>query len=263
MKARLLPFLEQSQTYNALNASAITFSPLNITGRFTKISPFLCPSDSNEPGVSVAIAGFTGQLPSTNYPNCIGTFAPEATTGYIDGPAYYLGATSPSSAVVTLASITDGTSNTVIFSEFIRFRAVAGNGTWQIYQDTADSAKVAKALLTLATDCQSSVVIAPAANGVASDDGMKGMDWLYQHCGAGGCYSHINTPNKKACYFAGSKTAGHPTSTMVGASSYHPGGVNVAFLDGSVRFVKDSVSQPTWWAVATKSGGEVVSADSY
>jgi len=51
--------------------------------------------------------------------------------------------------------------------------------------------------------------------------------------------------------------------TMIGASSYHPGGVNVGFLDGSVKFVKDSVDLATWGAIATKAGGEVVSADSY
>ena len=33
---------------------------------------------------------------------------------------------------------------------------------------------------------------------------------------------------------------------MIGASSYHPGGVNVGFLDGSVKFIKDSVSLQTW-----------------
>jgi hypothetical protein len=36
----------------------------------------------------------------------------------------------------------------------------------------------------------------------------------------------------------------------------------VVFLDGSVKFVKDSVSTQTWWSVATMSGGEVVGADS-
>ena len=50
---------------------------------------------------------------------------------------------------------------------------------------------------------------------------------------------------------------------MIGASSYHPGGVNVGFLDGSVKFIKDSVSLQTWGAIATKAGGEVVSSDSY
>jgi prepilin-type processing-associated H-X9-DG protein len=51
--------------------------------------------------------------------------------------------------------------------------------------------------------------------------------------------------------------------TIVGASSYHPGGVNVGFLDGSVRFVKQTVNPSTWWAIATMAGGEVVDASSY
>jgi prepilin-type N-terminal cleavage/methylation domain-containing protein/prepilin-type processing-associated H-X9-DG protein len=263
MKARLLPFFEQTSIYNALNFSAVTFSPLNVTSRFSKIATFLCPSDSSQPSVSVTTGTFSGTLPLTNYPNNIGTFAPEATTGTVNGPAYYVGVTAPSSSLVTLATITDGTSNTAIFSEYLTYENSTQNGNWQIYQDTVDSAKVAAPLLTLATDCQAAVTIAPAATGVASDDGLKGVDWLFQHRGAGGCYSHVMTPNKKACYFTGSKTAGHPTSTMVGASSFHPGGVNVAFLDGSVRFIKDSVSQPTWWALATKAGGEVISSDSY
>jgi hypothetical protein len=33
--------------------------------------------------------------------------------------------------------------------------------------------------------------------------------------------------------------------------------------DGSVRFVKSSVSMPTWWALGTIAGGEIVSSDSY
>ena len=134
----------------------------------------------------------------------------------------------------------------------------------QIYQDTKDSAKVVTALATIASDCQAATAIAvPTTSLASSDDGIKGVEWLFQHCGAGGCYSHIQTPNKKACYFTGSSTAGHPTSTIVGASSNHAGGVNVTFLDGSVKFVKDSVSQQTWWAIATKANGEVVDASSY
>jgi hypothetical protein len=39
--------------------------------------------------------------------------------------------------------------------------------------------------------------------------------------------------------------------------------VNVAFLDGTVRFVKDTVSWPTWAAISTMAGGEVISADSF
>ena len=49
----------------------------------------------------------------------------------------------------------------------------------------------------------------------------------------------------------------------VNASSFHPGGVNVAFGDGSVRFVKNTIAMPTWWALGTRAGGEIISADSY
>jgi prepilin-type processing-associated H-X9-DG protein len=47
------------------------------------------------------------------------------------------------------------------------------------------------------------------------------------------------------------------------ATSNHPGGCNVLFADGSVRFVKSSINVPTWWSLGTRNGGEVVSSDSY
>jgi prepilin-type processing-associated H-X9-DG protein len=46
-------------------------------------------------------------------------------------------------------------------------------------------------------------------------------------------------------------------------SSAHPGGVNVAFGDGSVRFMKDSIALSVWRALSTRNGGEVVSASDY
>ena len=47
------------------------------------------------------------------------------------------------------------------------------------------------------------------------------------------------------------------------ARSRHPGGVNVGMGDGSVRFVKNSVNLPTWRALSTTQGGEVISSDAY
>jgi prepilin-type processing-associated H-X9-DG protein len=49
----------------------------------------------------------------------------------------------------------------------------------------------------------------------------------------------------------------------VTVSSNHPGGVNVCFTDGSVRFIKDSVGLQPWWAIGTRNGGETVSSDQY
>jgi prepilin-type processing-associated H-X9-DG protein len=56
---------------------------------------------------------------------------------------------------------------------------------------------------------------------------------------------------------------GGPTYMSLAASSYHPGGVNTLFADGSVRFIKSSISPITWRALGTIAGGEVVSADQY
>ena len=43
--------------------------------------------------------------------------------------------------------------------------------------------------------------------------------------------------------------------------SMHPGGVNVALCDGSVRFVNESISLDTWQALGTPAGGEVIGSD--
>ena len=45
-------------------------------------------------------------------------------------------------------------------------------------------------------------------------------------------------------------------------SSYHPGGVNLLFGDGSVRFIKETVALNVWRALSTRNGGEVISSDS-
>jgi len=55
---------------------------------------------------------------------------------------------------------------------------------------------------------------------------------------------------------------GDPTTHYLSARGKHPGGVNVLLGDGSVRFIKDSISIPTWRALSSRAGGEVISADS-
>ena len=46
-----------------------------------------------------------------------------------------------------------------------------------------------------------------------------------------------------------------------GMYSFHPGGANVAFADGSVRFVQANISMTIMSALITKNGGEVIPAD--
>ena len=63
----------------------------------------------------------------------------------------------------------------------------------------------------------------------------------------------------ECCNAAGCRFSG----AAEGFKSRHPGGANFLFCDGSVKFLKASISMPTYCALGSRGGGEVVSADSY
>jgi prepilin-type processing-associated H-X9-DG protein len=54
-----------------------------------------------------------------------------------------------------------------------------------------------------------------------------------------------------------------PTYMSLSASSRHPGGVNALLADGSVKFMKDTISPVVWRSLGSIQGGEVISADQY
>ena len=61
----------------------------------------------------------------------------------------------------------------------------------------------------------------------------------------------------------GNRTLNDPEAHVEDYWSRHPGGVNFLFADGSVHFLKDSINPATWRALATRAGAEVISSDSY
>jgi prepilin-type processing-associated H-X9-DG protein len=77
----------------------------------------------------------------------------------------------------------------------------------------------------------------------------------------------VATPNMKQAWFNDCWDAcqgcGIYTSNFSNGQSNHPGGVNVLFGDGSVRFVKDSINPRTWMAIGTRNMSEVISSDAY
>ncbi|MDR3632198.1 MAG: DUF1559 domain-containing protein [Isosphaeraceae bacterium] len=260
MKGRILPFMEQQQVYNAINfnASAVSWggSPdqgtaINATVIQTKVSSFLCPSDPNVGNNSAFFGSF---IPGcTNYGNN-GGLARYYSNWVPLGPIYFTGNDGSLNNVITIASITDGTSNTQIMSEFIK--------------GTAGQQKPGLNLALSSTQYQASggPVYQPALSAVDSQNcqqsttyswDYKGEYWLVHDGGRGGAITNINQPNKKSC------NAGSQIDNTISAQSFHSGGVNVLFLDGSVKFIKSSISQATWWAISTYSLGEVVSSDSY
>jgi prepilin-type N-terminal cleavage/methylation domain-containing protein/prepilin-type processing-associated H-X9-DG protein len=251
LKPRLLSFIEQTALFNATNFMVPYSYPHNWTTETTVMNAFLCPSDGNIPSGTSTLNGVSRQVGYVSYPNNIGTFA-QNNGGRLDGPAYILGV-STMGGTVSVSSISDGLSNTVIFSETLRGRGDNNPGRYQIYTSTSPNTS-ATPLATLASSCLAAPNTPIAYNAV-------GSAWLDDNCGKGGCYSHIMTPNKKSCWFSNATLS--KNWTMLDASSNHSGGVNVALLDGSVKFIKDAVSQQTWWALATISAGEVIDASSY
>jgi len=288
MKTRLLPYLEQSTLYNALNQSysywIVTAGQAgyrcNNTVPMATVSTFICPSDGNDPQwmmPSPAANWADGNTGRSSYPNNIGICL-GLNGNKFDGPAWQLGSTPgsppasalpngpPTGPVMTMAAIPDGTSNTAIFSEFVKGRNSSDIGLLAIMQGGVSftgvstiafpGASIASIMQQVDTLCEQSTTLAHK---------QKGLNWIDHRCGFGGGYSHLQPPNKKACFLltAGSASEGAAVNrTQVGASSNHPGGVNVGFLDGSVKFIKSSINLQTWGALATTEGEEVIDANS-
>jgi len=100
-------------------------------------------------------------------------------------------------------------------------------------------------------------------------DDAFGAQWLLSmdYAVANNGYTHVMPPNSLSCIgnpvFGVSDASWGGVGSATTATSNHPGGVNVGFSDGSVRFIKNSIGLQTWWALGSRNGGEVVSADQY
>jgi prepilin-type processing-associated H-X9-DG protein len=93
---------------------------------------------------------------------------------------------------------------------------------------------------------------------------IQGDTWAF------GVYGHSignfvlgRNPKYPNCIDQTSNASDFDRPGVFAASSYHPGGANVGMVDGSVRFLKDSVNLQTVWALGSRDQGEVLSADSY
>ena len=285
--ARLLPYLERQVAFNEINmwfgsrwsdgdvvyrdhnppddASGGSDSIPQMTVLTLQIATFLCPSDVN-PGSSgtFSLAGVSRKVGASNYASNIGLNR-RITGGVADsgcklnGPNYVASNWDKSvNSTTNIATFTDGTSNTAIFSEWIKGEAVptgvARNGLAEVY-NLGENSNFYRTDFQFAQLCNT--VPITSAN---QQWQWKGEWWGY---GATMIYSHTQTPNRTSCVYHDINQDGRGTITMIAASSNHPGGVNVLFMDGSVRFVKSSVNYRAWYAIATPNAGEAISSTSY
>jgi prepilin-type N-terminal cleavage/methylation domain-containing protein/prepilin-type processing-associated H-X9-DG protein len=279
MKTRILPFLEQQAVWNALNQSFDFNGAQQPTAGATTISTFLCPSDGNtvaRPGSSYNGLDFG----DTNYYNNLGTLL-SLHGGTFDGPAYLMG--SIYGPTVTLASIQDGTSNTAIFSENLMGNdssgttsnsgpGFAGPGSFYIMTTAITTTSPPSPNLgSLGANLQFISQTYCPPNAALSFYSNNGFAWLSAGNGEGGGYSHAQTPNQKNCWGSNQDTTAPNAyanevsqyGSMITARSNHPGGVNMLFLDGSVRFIKNGINPGTYGALGTIAGGEIIDAGGY
>jgi prepilin-type N-terminal cleavage/methylation domain-containing protein/prepilin-type processing-associated H-X9-DG protein len=275
---RLLPYMEQTPAYNAWNHafgarwnenSPIYYQTPNGTVIAMQIQSFLCPSDNqNNSGTLDGPPGVlqTNAPKSSNYPANYGLNRrinhappnnPDGGDWNANGPAYvattwddYL------SRNIGIDSFTDGTNNTAIFSEWVKgpMQQPGKDGLGMVYFLPGKANTDA-----FATDIQFAQACAQTQPIAANQAwGWKGEWWAW---GAQMIYSHTNMPNRYACQYNDQNNDWRATITLINASSNHPGGVNVLFMDGSVRFIKSSISYQPWYAIATPDRGETLSSD--
>jgi prepilin-type N-terminal cleavage/methylation domain-containing protein/prepilin-type processing-associated H-X9-DG protein len=254
--AQMLGFLGETALYNALNFTwgmnaSTTAGPIQKTVYLSVVKTFICPSDPN--------AGVTNL---NSYNDCFGTTTYIATNQVTSG----------SNGLFTywqsygVRDCTDGVSNTIAFSE-----ALVGDGGTS-YTKTAGVAQLSTLPATVQVlDAAASVnLVQPgltACNAAWKAQSAKlntnrGNYWIHG-TEAQTMFNVVVTPNSQQYPWSWCSSAAIGDAQFCKANSNHPGGVNTLMADGSVKFLKDSINQQTYWALGTKARGEVISADAY
>jgi len=295
-QAMMLSYMEQTPMYNAINfdyCGGYNYGQYaNATSWAAVITTFMCPSDTQV--ARGPVPSGTGPPNTNSYRGSVGTTS--SSWYWVPGPGYascqpdpynFNGNTPPGNPGCTPSStgifcywmpygirdVTDGTSNTVAFSE-----SLVGDPNWQPLGGRNNSVLN---VTTATPACVDDVSVLPNATLVAA---LQACTTAYKAGGTGlistangdrwgwgavsiTLFQTIVTPNSKQYPWNSCKAScpscGPDDAAFSNAQSNHPGGVNVMFADGSVKFIKDSISQQAWFAIGTKANGEVISSDSY
>ncbi|WP_068421616.1 DUF1559 domain-containing protein [Planctomyces sp. SH-PL62] len=253
---RILPLMENGATFNAINFDHSGESPQNITVAALSIAAFLCPS---EPDARPATAN-VGISNVTNYGFCMGDWF---VWGGFQGPENR-SAFGPNRSR-RWSDFVDGASNTLVAAE--------GKAKQPLYRDCGGLSLV-KNPSAIPGPEQAPLDVVPEYGGGGCEFKTGHSEWSdgqAHHTG----FTTAWTPNKKTVGSSPSgepvdlditgqrEKKGGPTFAAITARSHHAGGVNALFGDGSVRFIKDGIAGPTWRALGTVAGGEVVGSDSF
>jgi prepilin-type processing-associated H-X9-DG protein len=269
---RLLGGIEGGAIYNALNFSLDynDSTGANFTSASAVINVFLCPSVARassglrdhaaaDPNGSAYEKSTGSGYGYTDYgATCYTDIDPQGRTGQLGSTsiAPYRNKSIRSDGLLKqgltgLAECTDGLSNTVAFAED------AGRDETYVSQ--------------YAEDYYGGQGNAPTRNvpGFSAGAGRRFWRWAEPHSSlgvSGGINNKFRPMHEDSPFesFPGVlQTAGNKAGNNQGLFSFHPGGINALFGDGSVRFLKEGINVVTLRNLVTQKGGEMVSADAY
>jgi prepilin-type N-terminal cleavage/methylation domain-containing protein/prepilin-type processing-associated H-X9-DG protein len=248
VQAVVLAYVEQANIYNLFDLTQdVNSSAANATARLQQVPIYMCPADT-----SLAKQGNAGR---SNYFGNIGAQAYTAgsQTSPLGGTFYYIprnGAQYDPKGF-RFSDILDGTSNTAMFSEVRR-----GNNTAGTYQPQ-------DVRLVPFNNPAVDDFTPPATCNATSGSAVRyaGLQY-YRNLMATSLYTHTRLPNSPSGDCQDTLQRAGDTGTLfaghITARSYHTGGVNVCLADGSVRFVRDTISLQTWQALGTRAGNEII-----
>jgi prepilin-type N-terminal cleavage/methylation domain-containing protein/prepilin-type processing-associated H-X9-DG protein len=255
----LLPYLEQGPLFDRANVASYMagYQSGNAAVRDSwravvqneTIVTYLCPADV---GSKAPFAGYTSVVGVNSTPApgpwARGNYAASAGPGWwpisLNGAAYAesYGTTGPVFGInfgAALPNLRDGTSNVVLFNEVrVGVGTTDPRGVWAMGFPGA-SITAANAI----GDCTT-----PNDANEGSDD-VEGCPQFW--------YAGIGAQDHIGCS-TGLFNLGW-ASWQAQARSSHPGGVNVCFADGSVRFISDYIAQGLWFYVLSADDGNNVS----
>ena len=286
--AQIMPYMEQGPVYQRLNFSIGSDDNVdtmtNATARMTRVASFLCPSSTLPIGsfyCGASVPGLNGpaRYPGNNYFASVGPTSIPWISGKPPGIFAIMGPND--STAIGIRDITDGTSNTIAFGEWKMgdfdsnklsiqdvvniLQYTPGFGNWgggaQSQMPSGGMANFTTMLQTCAGTYNSTIT--HGGSNWEYNKSTLGREW----CTAQYAHTLGNTllapnpsyPNCNMEPWGGDFDA----PGLYSMSSYHPGGANAAFADGSVRFIKSSTGLPVIWALGSKANNDVVSSDQY
>ena len=239
--AYLLPYVEEgslqgqidlaSAPTNVVVAGVSYSGARNLPAGSEAVAVLQCPSDTAEGRVSGLVYG------ATNYAANTGSAAVDAGSVRLADGVFFL------ESKVAFNDLADGSSHTAAFSERM---LGTGQSTTSLPNQSGLYILELKNSVTLAVD----TCATPSSGTWFSQRGGK---WILGNYG-NTLYNHQFTPNPPQwdCMNLPQQKG------FMSARSYHPGGVNVLFCDGSVRFVEDGIETNVWRALATRAGSETL-----